>query len=143
MPHDVEFFGESYRLNPPELYQWEMLEFADAATSGADSDLLSGIGAVYKMLRAAIHPDDWERFRSTAKTNHATVREHLMPVVVEVFTQPTGRPTGLPSDSSDGQRSTPENSGDDSYSRVIAREEAAGRPDRALMVLMSQEASAA
>lgn len=140
---DVEFFGERFPLNPAEDYQWELMEFAEMAT-GEELGLLEERAAVMRVLRGAITADQWERFKATARKNRAQVREHLMPVVVAAFAQPLGsRPTGLPSDSSDGQQPTPLNSAVDSYSQVIAREEAAGRPDRALMVLMAQETSAA
>jgi hypothetical protein len=135
---DFDFFGESFRFNPADEYQWELMEFAEAATGGADSELLSGIAAVMRLLKSAIHADDWQRFRTSAKTNKARVREHLMPVVWAAFSQPIDRPTGLPSDSSDGQPTTPENSADDSSSRVIARLEEQGRPDLALVVAQSQ-----
>jgi hypothetical protein len=134
---DFEFFGESYRFNPAEDYQWELLEFADAATSGADSELLSGAASVMRLLKAAVHGDDWERFRSSARKNKARVRDHLMPVVLGAYAQPIDRPTGLPSDSSDGQPATAPNSADDSSSRVIARLEEQGRPDLALVVAQS------
>jgi hypothetical protein len=135
---DFDFFGESFRFNPAEDYQWELMEFAEAATGGADSELLSGIAAVMRLLKSAIHADDWQRFRTSAKANKARVREHLMPVVWAAFAQPIDRPTGLPSGSSDGQPTTPENSAGDSSSRVIARLEEQGRPDLALVVAQSQ-----
>jgi hypothetical protein len=140
---EFEFFGGSYRFNPAADYQWELLEFADAATSGADSELLSGAASVMRLLKAAVHGEDWQRFRESARKNKALVRDHLMPVVIAAYAQPIDRPTGLPSDSSAGQRTTPQSSEVDSYSRVIEREEASGRPDRALMVLMAQEAASA
>jgi len=141
--HEVEFFGRPFRLNPPDQYEWEMMEFASAAKGGADSDMLSGAAAVYTFLKAVIHPEDWDRFRVTARTNRATVTADLMPVVVSAFTQSTARPTGRPSDSSRGPKKTKKKSGDDSSSRVIRRLEKKGRPDLALMVLMADEARSA
>ncbi len=141
MPDELdsfEFFGETFRLNPAGDYQMELLEFADAATGGADSELLAGMAAVVRLLRAAVHGDDWSRFWASAKKNKAQVRTDLMPVVVAAFAQPIDRPTGLPSGSSDGQASTPQNSGGDSSSRVIARLEEQGRPDLALVVAQAQ-----
>lgn len=150
---DVEFFGEVFALNPRESYEWAMIEFADAAMGGADTDLLSGTAAVMSLLREAIaggevtdahkQGKDWARFKATARKNKAQVRRDLMPLVFQIFTQATERPTGLPSGSSDGQSSTPESSEVASYRRVIEREEASGRPDRALMVQMAQEAATA
>ena len=138
---EVELFGEVFALNRREDYEWAMIEFADAAVGGADTDLLSGAAAVMALLREAIVADQWERFRKTARSNKAQTKRDLMPIVVQIFTQATERPTGLPSDSSAGQQSTPESSEVASYRRVVEREEASGRPDRALMVQMAQEAA--
>jgi hypothetical protein len=138
----IDFFDQPFRLNPSAEYEWEMMEFASAAQGGADSDLLSGAAAVHTFLKAVIHADDWARFRATAKANHATVKDDLMPVVVKAFTQTTGRPTGRPSASSGGPKRTKKKSGGGSSSRVVRRLEKRGRPDLALMVTMAEEASA-
>ncbi len=138
---EVELFGEVFALNRREDYEWAMIEFADAAMGGADTDLLSGAAAVMSLLREAIVADDWARFRATARAKKAQTKRDLMPIVVQIFQQVSERPTGLPSGSSDGQPATPESSEVASYRRVIEREEASGRPDRALMVQMAQEAA--
>lgn len=140
---EVELFGEFFALNPREEYEWAMIEFADAALGGADTDLLSGAAAVKELLSSAISADDWPRFRALAKKKKAQTKRDLMPIVVQIFTQAAERPTGLPSDSSDGQSTTPESSEVASYRRVIEREEASGRPDRALMVQMAQDSATA
>lgn len=137
----IEFFGETFHLAPGEDYQWEMLEFADAAMGGADSGTLAGVAAVYRLLKAAISDADWPSFQASARRNKAGVQEHLMPIVVLAFTQKVERPTGRPSAFSGGPQLTPESSEVDSYSRVMAREEASGRADRALMVKMAREGS--
>ncbi len=136
---EVEFFGDTFRLNPASDYQMELLEFADAATAGADSEMLAGMAAVVRLLKAAVSADDWDKFWSTAKRNKAQVRADLMPVVVQAFAQPIDRPTGLPSDSSDGQASTPQNSGGGSYLQVVKRLEEQGRPELAHVVVMANE----
>jgi hypothetical protein len=147
---DIEFFGAKYRLSDPEDYQWAMLEFADAATGGADAATLEGLSAIMAMLKAAIHPDDWTRFRTAARKNKARVDRDLMPVVVSAFSQEvTDRPTGRSSDSSDGPKVTPDTSAavsssmDEPHLRVIKRLEDEGRPDKAEMVLLAQEARSA
>lgn len=140
---EVEFFGETFRVNRVEDYEWQMLEFAKAASSGADSDLLSGAAAVFEFLEAVIHADDWPQFRATAKKNRAQVTRDLMPIVVAAFTQTTGRPTVRPSDSSDGPTRTKPRSVAGSSSKVIKRLEKEGRPDLALMVLMADEGRSA
>lgn len=144
--HTFEFFGETFHLNPSSEYEWEMMEFASAATNGGDSDLLSGVAAVFTFLKAVVHPSDWERFRATARKNRAQVKEDLMTVVVGAFTQTTERPTGRPSASSGGPKNTKRKSAAGSSSKVakvVRREEKNGRPDRALMVVLADEASSA
>lgn len=136
---DIEFFGEQFAMNPSSDYEWEMMEFAAAATEGADSDLLSGAASVYGFLKAVVVPADWERFRAAAKKNKATVDRDLMPIVVAAFTQQTERPTSRPSDSSDGPKKTGRKSAAGSSSKVIKRLEREGRPDLALMVTMADE----
>lgn len=140
---EVEFFGETYRVNHVEDYEWQMLEFAKAATSGADTDLLSGSAAVFDFLEAVIFADDWARFRASAKRNRAQVTRDLMPIVVAAFTQTTGRPTVRPSDSSGGPKHIKQKSGGGSSSKVIRRLEKDGRPDLALMVTLAEEGRSA
>jgi hypothetical protein len=138
---DVTFFDESFRLAPREDYEWEMIEFATAAQGGADTNFLSGTAAVFTFLKAAIVAEDWPRFRALARERKAQTARDLMPVVVRAFAQQVDRPTGPPSASSDGPSSTPPSAEVDSYSRVIERLEAEGRPDVAYMVKMAQTAS--
>lgn len=143
---EIEFFGESIAMNPASDYEWEMMEFASAAKGGADSDLLSGAASVFEFLRAVIHADDWDRFRDTAKKNKATVADDLMPIVVQAFTQQTGRPTSRPSVSTGGPKRTRRKSEygqPGSSSKVIRRLEKKGRPDLALMVSMADDVRSA
>lgn len=144
--HSVEFFGESFGLNPPDDYQWAMLEFAEAAQAGVDGGTMEGLAAAMSMLKAAIREEQWARFRSLARKNKARFDEHLLPVIVAAFRQETPHPTERPSDSSDGPASTPPSSEAASSSalpegaaKVIRKLESEGRPDMALMVLMAEE----
>ncbi len=140
MPDDLrrfDFFGESFRLNPAADYQCELVDFAEAAT-GDELNVLEERAAIKRLLRAAVHADDWGQFWASAKRNKALPHDHLMPVVVTAFSQPIERPTGLPSGSSDGQSLMSANSVVDSSSRVIARLESQGRPDLAAVVAQAQ-----
>ena len=137
----VEFFGETFHFAPPGTYDWELMEFASSATGGADTETLAGAAAVYRLLKAAVRDEEWQHFSAVARRNKAQVREHLMPIVVLAVTQKVDRPTGRPSGSSAGPQLVPASSEVDSYAeRVIAREEAAGRADRAAMVAMARNA---
>jgi len=140
---DVDFFGQSFALNPATDYEWEMMEFASAASGGADGNLLSGAAAVMDLLKAAIVAADWPRFRQAARENRAQVERDLMPIVVQVFTQQAERPTRQPSGSSGGHKKTKRKSEGGSSSRVVRRLEKEGRPDLALMVTMAEEGRSA
>lgn len=139
---ELEFFGVKYGMNPPHLYEWEMMEFASAADNGADGNVLSGVAAVHTLLKAVIVAEDWAKFRAAARKNHARVEQDLMPLVVAAFTQETARPTLLPADSSAGPEVVQEKSGDVSYLRVVRRLEEEGRPDQAYLVKMAAEHAA-
>lgn len=133
----VDFFGEQIELND-SISEWTMMEFAEAAGS-ADSESLAGLAAVMTLLREAVAPHDWRRFRDLAKKNRATA-EQCMPVVVAVFQEQAARPTGRPSDSSGGPRVIEPSSTVGSSSP--ASDLLAGRPDLQLVAKRAQEARA-
>lgn len=134
----LEFMGETFHMNPGDEYQWEMMEFAGAAT-GVEVNSLSGAAAVYGLLKAVIVSEEWERFRRAARSGKAQVDRDLMPLVVTAFMQRTGRPTSPPSGSASGRALTPPSSEVADYSQVVRDLEQQGRPDVAYMVLMAQE----
>ena len=135
---EVVFFGETIRL-ADSVSEWALMEFAEAAETVDDASL-AGMAAVMRLLKVSVLPADWSKFRDLARANSASV-EDCMPVVVEVFTAETGRPTVRPSDSSDGPPATSTNSTD--ASAGVAVRALAGRPDLQLMVLQAQEARSA
>jgi hypothetical protein len=138
---EIEFFGERLKLSEPSDFEFAMMEFAEVAED-LDADTLAGAAAVMRILKAVIHPDDVKRFVRLARTNHAQVERDLMPIVVDAFTRETDRPTGQPSESSDGLQPTSAPSADVSSLRVIRRLEQQGRPDLALMVDQAQRSRA-
>jgi hypothetical protein len=138
---DVEFCGERFRM-AERVGLMPMMRFAKVAKAGVDSDDLDGLAAMYDLLEQCIADDEWARFQAHADKTRADGDE-LMRVVKDVFEVLSARPTRRPSGSSDGPQTTEPSSTGDSYSQVIAREEAAGRPDRALILVQAQEARAA
>lgn len=141
------FFDETFHLRPSNECQVAMLDFAELASGDVDETSLQGLAVVKGFLRDVVVPEDWGAFWKTARKNHATVGEHLMPIIVKVFTGETARPTGRPSDSSDGPTVTLANSEPDSSSlavqpvklRAVERLEEQGRPDKALIVQLAVE----
>lgn len=142
----VQFKGEEFRATFP-VPPMALMEFAHVAQDGTESGELEGLAAMYDLLESVIDPEDWLRFRKHAKKSRATDAD-LMLLTRRIIRGEVDRPTERPSDSSDGPSRTEPNSEGDSSSlepalRVVKREEASGRPDRALMVLMAHEARAA
>lgn len=134
---DLEIFGEKFRPSGEPPSEFALMEFAEALDE-IEENAAPGLAACMRLLRQAIHPDDWARFRTAARKHRAKVDE-LLPVALSAFQDAVDRPTGPPSDSSDGQEDTEVSSTGDSSLRVIHRLEHQGRPDLALQVLRTQE----
>ena len=140
---DVSFGGESFAA-AESIGLMALMRFAHVARSGTDANDMAGLAAMYELLEQCIEPSDWERFQQTAMRTRAT-GDDLMRVVKDVIQAASARPTGRSSDSSDGPTATEPNSesSEAPYLRVVRRLEAEGRPDKAYMVELAQEAQAA
>ena len=138
---EVEFGGETFET-AESIGLMALMRFAHVAKGGTDSNDLAGLAAMYDLLEQCFPEAEFERFQQVALRTKAKGDE-LMGVVGKVIEAISSRPTEQPSVSSAGPQIIAPSSEVDSYSRVIAREEASGRPDRALMVLLAQETSAA
>jgi hypothetical protein len=136
---EVVFYGETFTLHDT-VGDFALMEFAEAAER-VESESLAGMAAIMRLLKSAVVDEDWPRFQATARKNRATV-EACMEMVMRLFEQEAARPTGRPSDSSDGPQITKPNSAAGSSSPV-ARLEAKGRPDFALVAMRAQQARSA
>lgn len=138
---DVEFFGGRFQV-AERVGLMPLMRFAKVAKSGVDSDDMAGLAAMYDLLEQCIAPADWQRFQDAADKARAD-GEELMKVVQTAIELISARPTGRPSDSSDGPQITPQRSGSGRDSsaeeslRVVRELEAAGRPDKAQFVVMA------
>lgn len=136
--------GEEFRVRAGVPLAARM-RFAHVTQKSKTSDW-EQLDAVYRLCRAALHPDeDFDRFLDVAERDDVD-QEELSLFVRKVMTGDIDRPTSRPSDSSDGPRSTeqksesaPEPLEDSVHARVIRMHEKAGRPDKALLVLMAQQ----
>lgn len=137
MSERITFAGEEFEV-ADKIGLMPLMRFAHLARAGVDADDMEGLDAMYSLLRQCLTDDAWLRFEDAATRSRADGDE-LMAVVKEAIAVMTARPTGRPSDSSDGPQIMSENSADDSSSQVIARLERQGRPDLALMVTQAQE----
>lgn len=105
----VEFKGATFRI-AERLGAMPLLKYANAASSGLDSESLEGLAAMYAMIRDCIDGDDeWRRFERHAIDTRADQAE-LMDVVTDVVKLLTARPTQPPGDSSAGRPETSANS---------------------------------
>lgn len=138
---DVEFAGEKFGM-AEKIGAMPLMRFAKVAKAGGDSNNLDGLAAMYDLLEQVIDPAEWARFQEHADKVRAD-GDQLMTVVGEVFAAIADRPTGRPSASSGGPKSTKQKSAGGSSSKVIRRLEKSGRPDLALMVTMADEVRSA
>ena len=132
----VEFFGESFDLNA-EVSEFALMEFAEAAADGLDADAMAGMAAMMRLIKECVVKADVPRFLKSARANRAG-SEDLLPILKATFEQVAERPTGLPSDSSDGQTVIVPSSVVSAVDKGLER--LAGRPDLQLAVQHSRSA---
>lgn len=130
----IQFYGEEFQVES-EVSQFALMEFAEAAADGQDGDTMQGMASMLRLIQSAVAPDEWVRFRASARKNRADAAS-LTEVIKGAFGS-TERPTGRSSDSSDGPLVTAPRSELSSEDRAL---EASGlRPDQKLAVLRSRD----
>jgi hypothetical protein len=166
------YFGTKVRVNP-DLTETTVIDLFERAKQVQieDSPNLPIIDALTEAekakdhVRAHIHPDDFDAFWSTAKSNRQDMRR-LMGLCWEILALISERPTVPPSDSSAGRPITSQSlpdgvsSPDDAEPTadgswwpdglpynpdavaVVERYERQGRPDLANQIMVTQEAMA-
>lgn len=114
-PDTFEWYGQEFRTNP-DFSELDYLDFAEAAVGVNEKDPRAA-AMVKTLLRAQVHPDDFDGFwRHTKKHMPRAEADNLMrltQVLMEAF---AARPTGAPSGSSSGQAGTGAGSRDVSFS---------------------------
>ncbi|MDL4812820.1 hypothetical protein [Actinomadura opuntiae] len=99
----VECMGGWYRIKD-KVGLMPLMRFAHVSKK-VDEDDLEALVCIYDMLRACIHPKDWDRFVADMTEKDAEAEE-LMPVVARTMEILSARPTRQPSASSDGRPAT-------------------------------------
>lgn len=105
-----DWFGETIRVHP-DISDLAMVEFMDLANT-VEVDPKTGmptnaedekraVRVVSDMLRGQVHPDDFDRFMSTARRHRQQLMD-LMAVSHRLVEAASGFPTGQRSDSSSG-----------------------------------------
>lgn len=132
---EVDFYGEKIRLNPDGISEFALMEFAEAASGDMDADGMTGMAVMLRTVCDGIYEKDRPKFRSLARKNRATSGD-LTPLLKAVFEGQGEHPTGLPSDSTDGQEATERKSEQSSGAKVTALYPS--RPDMAMGILRSK-----
>ncbi len=113
----IEFLGERFRLRK-KIGKMPLLRFAAMADAGGETGDMKILAAMYKLLRACIVEEDWERFGDHADETGAD-EDDLLAVVGQAIEQVTARPTQRPAVSSAGPPRTSENSKVPSTLRLV------------------------
>lgn len=135
-----DFLGRSFGV-AERVSTLALMRFAKAASGGVESDDMAGLAAMYDLLQQLVEPSEWAVFEAHADAQRAQP-DDVLAVIQEVLPLIAGRPTGPPSDSSDGRQTKSVHSVGGSSSPVIAHLQAKGRPDLALMVEQADRARA-
>lgn len=133
----VRFCGQLFEV-PERVNRRLLLKFGTMQMRTNDlSDVEKAI-VVDRLLDQLVRDEDRDRF-DAACDQQRVEDEDLRRFIADALGVLSDRPTQRPSASQAGPRSSRRNSEDDLSSRVIRREEEAGRPDRAQMVRLAQE----
>lgn len=130
------WFGKEIRVNPDISDFAVLAQITQIVGSGEDDADLTALSG---LVGALIHADDVAEFTRLAIANRQTM-EDLATLAYGLLEALTGRPTELPSDSSDGQPRTAARSEAASSSRALQLLD--DRPDLAVAVVRAQEAKA-
>jgi hypothetical protein len=84
---------------------FEFAEFQEALADDEDANSGRATGVALRLAVATVAPKDRGRFRKVSRTNRAKVEDWLT-VFRDWTAEVTERPTGQPTDSSDGQQET-------------------------------------
>ena len=135
----VTYFGTPLRvLGSSDDLEIALQEFMEMAMT-IDEDDPAATVAVRGLVRAILHPDDFDSYWATVKKHRQGINKQ-MEFAKAVMESVTGTPIDALSDSSGGQPTTPANSEDDVSYRAQRRLEESGRPDLAYAVLLRREA---
>ncbi|WP_045740867.1 hypothetical protein [Actinoplanes rectilineatus] len=113
----IEFMGEHFKLRD-KIGKMALLRFAAMADSGEETGGMKTLAAMYKLLRACIVEEDWERFGDHADETAAD-EDDLLAVVGQAIELVTARPTRRPAVSSAGPPATSANSKGSSTLRLV------------------------
>lgn len=134
------YFDESFRY-AEDYPAFEWAEFQEALADDLEASSARATGVALRFAVACVDPKDRERFRRVSRKNKAKIDDWMV-VFRDWTTEETERPTGQPTDSTDGLEVTPESSGSQPVASVTSLPEPAAeprqlRPDLALAIARS------
>ena len=130
------YFGEELEY-AEEFPAFEYAEFAEALAEDEISDMRA-TGVALRLAVACVAEKDRGRFRKLSRTNRAKVNDWLR-VYLDFTADAAERPTGQPTDSSDGPTSTAQSSESEPVATVTPiGQDRPVRPDLALAAARSQ-----
>ena len=137
------YFGEKFTY-ADEYPAFEYAEFCEALADGEDSEGARATGVALRFALGCVAEKDRARFRQVSRKNRAKTDDWLkVSAAWEKTAEETERPTGLPSDSSDGQSDTAESSGSQPVASVTSLPEPEKpRPVRADLALAAARSRA-
>lgn len=134
-----EYFGEQFE-RAEEFPAFAYAEFCEAMADDAEEDGAQATGVALRLAVASVAQKDQKRFRAVSRKNNAKVTDWLK-VFYDWSAAEADRPTGQPTDSSDGREATTENSDSQPVASVTSLPEpepaAIPRPDLALAISRS------
>lgn len=140
---EFEWLGETYRA-AERIGLMPLMRFAKVAKSGVDSHEIEGLAAMYDLLRACVHPEDWGRFEEHADRQAADGDQILAAVgsVMALVATPAGAEQDRPTQPLSGSSAGSESTGPESTVTFLQRV-SAGRPDLEVGLMESVAAQAA
>ncbi|MGC5012514.1 hypothetical protein ACLQ2R_17260 [Streptosporangium sp. DT93] len=114
----VTFVGEG------DISVMDMSEYARLATQGVDSESPEGVAILADVYKGLLGDRVYNRFRMHCR-KHGTDGETLVTILQDLISAAADRPTGRPSDSSDGPQTAPATVTAVSFSRGTVEQVAA------------------
>jgi len=132
-----DYLGEQFE-RADEFPAFAYAEFCEALADGAEENSQQATGVALRLALACVAKKDQQRFRAVSRAKNAKVEDWLK-VFYNWSAAEADRPTGQPTDSSDGLEATPETSESLPVASVTSLPEPApnSRPDLALAISRS------
>jgi hypothetical protein len=149
-PLSFGWYGTQVRVHP-EYGELTFLDFVEEVGDLSEDDPRA-LASAKSLMRQVVHPDDFDGFWRLARI-HVKSQGQLAELNNQILAALAERPTGRPGDSSPGPTPTTPSSAGTSFGpgsdvsaaseRAVAKLEAQGRPDLALVVVAAQESRSA